>query len=353
MKKEIAIAAFCVITLSISAQTYKSAYKFSNEPLDLSPSQTVYKSDVEICDKKSGEGSYMCVFKQMRHDAMNYNMQPYAIKRGGISIGKDNSSVRVGGSSRAVARRQAEAQRKARRDQERADFFEQRRQERLAAARRARRVAIEKERRRRAEDNQRAVQRSAQVYNQLQGVTNERIASDYWHAGEGKALAKQAARQAMGAPKGMVITQQTTRKTSGEDIASNMRTNRQRQRQRRPQAGGMEYYSRRPMPPVVREPLTLAGQYVFTGRATKTQIHIKKDDRVIFTGTTSGPSLARGGQQFRLSPHATVTTGQDWHTPVLKDLNKRVPSRPVEITPSRARTAKEMAEFWAEMLPEN
>lgn len=323
-------SAFAAFTIICSAQSAGSRWEV-DPSLDFSPFQTVYKSEIEICDSPEGDArSAICVWKQMKQTAMNEGLQPYTIKKNGIMMTSDNSTVRKSSSnSAAQERRRAEAIRKQQNDAYRKAIFEQRRQARLAAAREALRKKREKKIREQQAENRKAQAVRDQTNEQLQGMTDRRIQNDQWHATQGREQARQVAREQIGPRRGMIITapsqnQQSTA-MSGQSMAARMRNKTYLKKEPMPKEGGMGYYSRRPAPPVVRQKPNKAGQYVFTGRATKTSIFIKADKRSAFKGNTSGPALAKTGTQFRLDPHAMVTTGQDWHSDDFKQPKRKIP----------------------------
>lgn len=325
-----------MFTLNSVAQVPTRSYQFSDEPLDFSPFQTVYKAEVEVQYPKR-HGNLLKVWNTMQKDAMSGDMKPYKITRTGISMSTDNSTVRQ--SRNRVSYAVQKQYQKQQRDAERRTFFEQRQEERRRAAVDAHNRKIENQRQARILDESLAAEERQRKTMQLQGRTNQRMQNDQWHATQGKQIVRQVAREELGKPQGMNVIRTSPIKRSGSAIANNMRNNQSRNRNRMPVSGGMEYYSRRPMPPIVRQKPNTSGKYVFTGRATKSQIFIEKDKNIQIAQAINGPSLAKGGREFRLSPHATVTTGQDWHStdfrqptekpiPVFKPRKQRVP-RPI------------------------
>lgn len=319
--------------------------------LDFSPFQTVYKGEVELCENVNHQAvSIHCIQKNMNQDWMNGNPQPYKITKNGTKVTYDNSTVRVS-SAASSSYKQQQALKKQQRDNRRRSFFEQKRAERIAAARRASKMEIARKRMERAVDNQVAASTEAAVNASLQGTTDQRIANDQWHATEGRAQAQAVARQAVGQPRGLIITNNSNSdqmQTSGHQLALNLKSNQNRNRKRVLQQGGMGYYTRRPAPQVVRQKPNSSGQYVFTGRATKSQIFIKKDSRFVSEGNLNGPKYTNGGTQFRLDPHATVTTGQDWHSETFKNLyNTRIPPRPLT---AKAGKKYDISNYFDELL---
>ena len=343
------------LSLILSGNSMALSQGFGIENLDFSPFQTVYKSEIEMCSANTRDAvSLACIQKNMRKDWQEGTPQPYNITKAGIRIVKGSASassnIRTVQSQRRIIIAQ---QQKQQRDAERRDFFERRRAERLEAARRARRIAYEKKQREIAEDKWRAANAEAATNAALQGITNQRIANDYWHANEGRAMAQNVARQAVGAPKGMMITTNSRQpqKTTGKTLANNLKRNAKVQRQRPLREGGMGYYSRRPSPPVVRQKPNPDGKYVFTGRETKTQIFIAKDPRFQTGGSMNGPKYANGGSQFRLDPHATVTTGQDWHSSDFSYKNVKKIPEPLTRIVSTEQKYREYQKMIDELLP--
>lgn len=324
---------FFFFGLTCSAQDRSSG--FGMEELDFSPFQTIYKTEVEICNTRRGENrSLACIQKQMREEAMNEGLQPHVITKNGIVVsGNDYMTVRQGKTSGQMTSAQKAKIAREMQDQQdqqykamEAVFKEQERQKRLARARENLRKKREKAIREREEDNRRAETAYANMNAQLEVQTHQNIQNDHWHATQGRDMARQVAREQVGQPKGMVITSiGKPKKNSGVHMAERMRGNEYVVRARKPKEGGMRYYSQRPMPPVVRQKPNPSGQYIFTGRATKTSIFIQKDDRFIFNGQTSGPSLAKDGVMFVLSPNATVTTGQDYHSIDFEKRKEEIP----------------------------
>lgn len=328
MKKSLTVI---IVLLACSTSGIKAQSSLPDD-LDFSPFQTVYKSEIELCRNVDQDAvSLHCIQNNMRRDWMEGKPQAVQItKAGGVRFGNDNITVWTPSSKRSNYKQRQYRQKQVR-DAERATFFERRRAERLEAARLAHRREMERKRRERMEDNRRAAVAEAATNIALQGATNQRMTNDRWHATEGRRQVQAVARQAVGKPKGMQRYQVPTTskpKSSGTQLATNLRRNATLNRQRAPRMGGIEYYSRRPAPPVVRQKPNTSGKYVFTGRATKSQIFIKRDPRFVTTSNLNGPKYANSDTQFRLNPNATVTTGQDWHSDDLKFL-KKYPPRPL------------------------
>lgn len=329
-----------MFALSSTAQV-SGAYQFSDEPLDFSPFQTVYKAEVDMRYTEN-QGSMIKHFYDIKKEMMHGELKPYTFTKtsGGIVLSADNSTVRqTQRKASSAAQKQYEKQVSDAKHQ----AFLQQQAERREAARQAAIEAhnrkVERERQERLLDEARTAAERARMTAQLQGRTNQKMQNDQWHATTGKQVVRQVARQEIGKPQGMNVVRTQPVKTSGSTLATRMRDNQNRSRSRMPQPGGIEYYSRRPMPPVVRQKPNASGKYVFTGRATKSQIFIEKDKNIQIAQVISGPSLAKGGSEFRLDPHATVTTGQDWHSidfkqptekpaPVFKPRERRLP-RPI------------------------
>ena len=276
-------------------------------------------------------------FHQNRKEKMNYKYGPYEITSRGVKISYDNYTVRQSKSNGTAQKNYKKQQSDARRR----EFFERRQEERRQAAIDAHNRKVERERQERMKDEIRAAEARAYTARRLQGRTDMNIQNDYWHANEGKKIVQQTAREAIGMPQGMTVIHTVPQKSSGSTMANNMRINQNRSRSRRPvQRTTAHNYNKRAMPPVLRQRPNKSGEYVFTGRATKTQIFIKKDPKVQLAKSIDGPATSKGGPAFRLSPHATVTTGQPWPPiepkqperelkPVFPSQNKKRPQQPI------------------------
>lgn len=338
------ILKFSIVLIALAVPTCASAQSgagFGIDDLDYSAFHTQYKYEVECKSNERGgrQGNIICVYKDIKHNTMNNGLQPYSITRhsGGVSMGVDNSTVRTPSS-----RNRQQQIRKQVRDRERRDFFERRQAERMAAAREAAQRRRIEQARRIEEDNRRATAAYMAKNAQLQGLTNQRLASDQWHANEGRAATRQVARQQIGAPHGMRISQrQQATAMTGASRARMLQANRQRIQQRDPEP---KIYRPRPPKAVRQRPNPYNGKYVFTGRATKSSIFIERDPRLPIVGSSRGPSMTGGGSQFRLSPHAVVTTGQPVRSPSF-DMPGKIPPPVTRITKPMTRD-----EILAEML---
>lgn len=344
-----------IIIVLLACKSYEITAQnnlFDLNHLDFSPFQTVYKSEIELCRNVNQDAvSLHCIQNNMRKDWMNGNPRPIRITRtGGVQISSDNLTVRTASSTKSSYKQRQYMQKQVR-DAERAAFLERRRAERLEAARIAHQKELERKRRERIEDNRRAATTEAAMNRALQGAANQRIANDRWHATEGRKQAQAIARQSVGKPRGMQRpnVQMTPKpKTSGIQLATNLQRATVQNRQRTPQMGGIGYYTRRPAPPVIRQKPNSSGEYVFTGRATKSQIFIKRDPRFLTKSNLNGPKYVNGNTQFRLNQNATVTTGQDYHSDDLKFL-KKYPPRPLS---AQRREAMEFQRKLDELLPD-
>lgn len=328
LKIRFCLLAFALPTYALS----QNSAGFGIDNLDFSAFHTQYKYEVECKSNDRGgrQGNIICVYQDMKHNTMNNGLQAYTITRlsGGVSTDKDNSTVRT-----PSARNRQQQTRKQVRDRQCRNFFERRTAERIAAAREAAARKRAEQARRIAEDNRRAMAAYVAKTAQLQSRTNQRMSADQWHATEGRKAAQQVARQQIGAPRGMMVTQRTQApEITGSSRAVALQANNQRIRRRAPQLTQpiqkVPYkYRPRPPRPVRQLPNPNNGKYVFTGRATKSAIFIEHDPRIQIVGSASserGPLLASTGSQFRLSPHATVTTGQPVRSPSL-DMPGKIP----------------------------
>lgn len=318
------------------------------------PFRTVYRS-VETVDFNAPQQGSIYVFQRKLAHSMMSDPMPKAIKieqvKSGVSASRDNSTVRVssGKKSGGSVSDRNWASRKSSVDRQVA-FMQQRQEElrqahRLAAIREAERKRREKE----AEDRK-VAQRTAQVDAQLTGQMNQRIQKDYQNATVGRQQALstsvQTANAQMQGPK--VVQPAPMPKKDGKSMSAEMLAEGYRRRQRK--ARRIMYPTaspapiKTPKPTVVRAVPDKNDEYVFTGRMTKTSIHIKKDDRFGNPSPTSAPRTLKTGKYdgFRLSPNAVVTTGQPIHLPGLEQ--KVLKSRPaveyVPLTPEQEHALK-------------
>lgn len=204
------------------------------------------------------------------------------------------------------------------------------------ARREAARREYERKVREQAIDNRRAEQAQAQAHARLQDVTNARMARDYHNATVGTAQARETsqstANSLMRGPR--IMARAKPRPRTGAMTAEQLRQGiaaRQRKPRvlyRAPKAQSVNSLTR-PQPAVVRAKPDKNGEYIFTGRMTRTSIHIKQGPRFGTPDPHSAPRTVAGNEGFRLSPHAVVTTGKPISIKEYKQ--KEIPPRKSEI----------------------
>ena len=318
------------------------------------PFRTIYKDVEDINFKIPADEQVGSILKHhvaRKNDMMNgnyyggqlvpagktYSQTVTATRRsGGVSISTDNSTVRTSSGRRGttVSERNM-ASRKAQVDRQVA-FMQARREAQRQAARESARREYERKLREQALDNQRAAQAEAQANARLQGATNARIAQDYQNATVGtsraRATSKSTANSMMRGPRAHVAVQ--PHRPTGAMAAQQLREGlaaRQRKARvlyRAPQSQAANTLTKA-QPTVVRAKPNKQGEYEFTGRMTKTSIHIKPDSRFGTPDPYSAPKTIAKNEGFRLDPHAIVTTGQPIR---VKDLEaKEIPQRKLKI----------------------
>ncbi len=326
MKRQILTAGLMLTGLLALAQVEEVV---SDDDL-FAPFRTVYRgSGVEFVDYDDPDqvGSILLHQRKMVHQAMNDGLIEYDIEEvPGVTVTRDDLTVRSGRSSgESISDRNRESRR--RQIDRQAEFAERRREEqrraaRIAAARKAARIRAE-----RIADNRRAAAAEAAAHNRLQGRTNANIAKDYYNAGEGTRLARQnaisAASAEMRGPQ--YVAPSTPPKASGASRAAAMRQAQKQQRLR----ARLTKPRRIMMQPVARYPRNSNGEYVFTGRATRTSIHIKPDPKIASQVKYNAPRTVSANAGFMLSPNAVVTTGRDSHSDDFKYKTRRKIPAPV------------------------
>ncbi len=329
MKRQILTAGLMLTGLLALAQVDEVV---SDDDL-FAPFRTVYRgSGVEFVDYDDPDqvGSILLHQRKMVHQAMNNGLIgddiELAGKVTGVTVTRDGLTVRSGRSSgKSISDRNRESRR--RQIDRQAEFAERRREEqrraaRIAAARKAARIRAE-----RIADNRRAAAAEAAAHNRLQGRTNANIAKDYYNAGEGTRVARQnaisAANAEMRGPQ--YVAPSTPPKASGASRAAAMRHAQKQQRLR----ARLTKPRRIMMQPVVRYPRNSNGEDVFTGRATRTSIHIKPDPKIASQVKYNAPRTVSANAGFMLSPNAVVTTGRDSHLDDLRYKTRRKIPAPV------------------------
>lgn len=374
MKNSLLAILLATTTMTLSAQ-------YTEEVVDdddlFAPFRTVYKNVEDIDFSVPADRQVGSVLKHhvaRKHDMMNgnyyggqlvhagktYSETVTATQRsGGISLSTDNSTVRTGSGRRgsSVSERNM-ASRKAQVDRHVA-FMQARAEARRQAAREAARREYERKLREQAIDNQRAVQVEAQTNARLQGTTNARIERDYHNATVGtsqaRATSQSTANSMMRGPH-TVVSQQPKRQTgamSAQQLRDGIAARQRKPRvlYRAPQSQTPNSLTK-PQPVIVRATPNKQGEYEFTGRMTKTTIHIKPDPRFGTPNPYSAPKTVAKNEGFRLSPHATVTTGQPIR---IKDLEMReIPPRTPRIKNMTQEEREEMLRImmYEEFFPE-
>ncbi len=351
MKKKILILFATATALSMSAQITEEVV----DDNDLfAPFRTVYRNVEHIDFSIPAERRAGTILKHhvaSKHDMMNDRYYDALLvptgrkyidvvtttrRNGGISISSDNSTVRTGTrhrgmstSDRNMSSRRAQVNRQA-------AFAAARREAMREARREAARREYERKVRERAIDNRRAEQAQAQAHARLQGITDARIARDYHNATIGAAQARETsqstANSLMRGPRIMARTKPRPRTgaMTAEQLRQGIAARRRKPRvlYRAPKAQSVNSLTR-PQPAVVRVKPGKNGEYVFTGRMTRTSIHIKPDPRFGTPDPHSAPRTIAKNEGFRLSPHAVVTTGKP--VSIVEYKQKEIPPRKPEI----------------------
>lgn len=249
-------------------------------------------------------------YKKVVPDAKRLNAS------GGLRISNDNSTVRTssgrtsGGSihsrNMASSKRQVDRQ---------VAFAQQRRAANMKAARNAAQRELAKKRAAQIAENGQVAAVTAATNARLQGATNVRIAKDYYNAGQGTAIARNTAKSTadalMQGPQFLQRNAKVASKKSGSAMAKNMRQNQAKNRMRHQVPHTVYTNTNLYQPRVVRVKPNADGKYALTGRATKTQIFIKKDSRFGTPTKVNGPRTVQANKGFVLSPTAVVTTGRN------------------------------------------
>lgn len=339
------LVCFLILLCSVTVPTVKADYfGLLDDNITFNKDSHVEKVNM---DDEYQEGTIILHAVKNKKNIMNGRWFPTDLEKSGkrvyisrgVNVSVDVSTVRTGSNRGKSISDLNSNSRKAQIERQAAFAAARQERQRRAAQAAAKRRAEEQRR-----DNERAARTEVTTHARLQGRTNANIAKDYYNAGVGSRQARQTARETANALKvGPQRIERHQPKMSGKAYAASIKKQSQRDRTRREQNTAM----RKPVRPVQRISQDANGNYVFTGRATKTSIHVKPDPKIASYGRDyNAPSSIKRNQGFRLSPNAVVTTGQPISIPELSyAAQRKIPEPYTRLVKTKELTHEELMEM--------